>query len=441
MPSSLSRRLQAAVPSSRIGRLLRISLMAGEMAVGGAWHGAREVASGRRFDASRALLSAGNAEVLAKQLSRLRGAAMKLGQMLSIEGDQLLPPEFRQALALLRSQGYAMPLAQLNRTLGRELGAGWRRRFAWFEDEPVAAASIGQVHRAETNDGRRIALKVQYPGVARSIDSDVDNMAALLRWLDFLPVELDIAALCTEAKRQLHEEADYLAEATHVERFHDWLTDDVELVVPRVHRDFTTRRVLALDWIEAEPLESLVAQPAPQALRDRIGARIQALMFRELFEFGCMQTDPNPGNYLVERRGGRLVLLDFGATMRIDPCRVHGYRRLCAALLRDDREALRKHAIELGYARADGPAGSTQRLLDLIELVCEPLRTHGRYDFAAHGLPVRARDLGLELATMQHLPTPPAETMFLHRKLAGAFLLCASLGARVDVRSLVERHL
>ncbi|HSN73228.1 MAG TPA: AarF/ABC1/UbiB kinase family protein [Steroidobacteraceae bacterium] len=440
MASSLSRRLQAAVPSSRIGRLLRISLMAGEMAVGGALHGARAVASGRRFDASRALLSAGNAEVLARRLSKLRGAAMKLGQMLSIEGDELLPAEFRQALALLRSQGFAMPRAQLNRTLGRELGAGWRTRFAAFEDEPVAAASIGQVHRAETHDGRRIALKVQYPGVARSIDSDVDNMAALLRWLDFLPVGLDIDALCTEAKRQLHEEADYLAEATYAERFHDWLASDRDLLVPRVHRDFTTRRVLALDWLDAEPLETLCRTTTSQALRDRVGERIQGLMFRELFEFGWMQTDPNPGNYLVERASGRLVLLDFGATMRIDPSRAEGYRGICAALLRGDRDALATHAIALGYASADEHAASTRQVLELIELVCEPLRTRGRYDFAAHQLPGRARDLGLELAVQGELPAPPAETMFLHRKLAGAFLLCASLRARVDVRGLVERY-
>jgi predicted unusual protein kinase regulating ubiquinone biosynthesis (AarF/ABC1/UbiB family) len=208
--SSPTRRRQSAVPSTRLGRAVRLGLMAGEVAFEGMLGSARALAAGRRPTAAGALFSVRNAETLARRLSSLRGAAMKLGQMLSVQGDELLPPEFRQALAILRSQAYAMPIEQLRRVLGREYGAGWRDRFERFDEEPLAAASIGQVHRVVTRDGRDLVLKIQYPGVARSIDSDVDNMATLLRWLDFLPVELDIAGLSGEAKRQLKVEADYL---------------------------------------------------------------------------------------------------------------------------------------------------------------------------------------------------------------------------------------
>lgn len=432
-------RKQSSVPSTRLGRAVRLGMMAGEVALDGALSSMRQLASGRRPTAAN-WLSARNAETLARRLSTLRGAAMKLGQMLSLQED-LLPPEFRQALALLRSEGYAMPSAQLHRMLGREYGAGWQRRFDTFDDEPIAAASIGQVHRARTRDGRDLALKIQYPGVARSIDSDVDNMATLLRWLDFLPVELDVAGLAAEAKRQLKVEADYLQEADHAERFARLLRSAPGIVVPRVHRDFTTRRILALDFIDSEPLEDLAGEDVPQRTRDGIARRIEDLMFRELFEFRLMQTDPNPANYRYRRRTDSLVLLDFGSTLEIDEERVDGYREICRAVIADDRQAIHRAAIRLGYLRDDTPADSAAGVLEIIGLVCLPLAHRGAYDFGASRLAQHTLDLGVEVAFRQGLPTPPASTMFLHRKLVGTFMLCAMLRARIDVHRLVVPHL
>jgi predicted unusual protein kinase regulating ubiquinone biosynthesis (AarF/ABC1/UbiB family) len=139
------------------------------------------------------LFSGPNARRLAARLGRLRGAAMKVGQLVSLQGEDVLPPEFAQALAVLRAQATPMPLQQLRGVLGREFGKGWERRFATFDYEPVAAASIGQVHHATTPDGRDLALKIQYPGVARSITSDIDNVA-VLRLFNLLPLNLDVAA-------------------------------------------------------------------------------------------------------------------------------------------------------------------------------------------------------------------------------------------------------
>jgi len=436
-----SRRHKSSVPSTRIGRFVRMSLMAGEMALGGAVEGAKQLAAGRRLDTAAALLSTSNAELLARRLATLRGAAMKLGQMLSLQGDEILPPQFSQALAILRSQGYAMPAAQLHRVLGRELGAGWQARFASFDDEPVAAASIGQVHRATVRDGRELVLKIQYPGVARSIDSDVDNLASLLRWLDFLPVEIDVPRLTSEAKRQLHLEADYLEEARHAEHFRALLDGSADFLVPRVHRDLTTRRILALDLVEGEALDSPALTRAPQRLRNAIGRRVQALLFREFFEFRYVQTDPNPANYLYRRDHRRLALLDFGSTVALEPERADGYRAICRAIIGRDRKTLREQALRLGYLREADPEERVRDVLEIIELVCEPIRRRGPYDFAGSGLALRARDLGIDVALRRGLPAPPAETLFLHRKLVGTFLLCATLRARIDVRSLVEPFL
>lgn len=434
------RRRQSPVPSSRLGRAVRLGLMAGELAFDGALAGARQLVRGKRPSLATSWLSAANAETLARRLSTLRGAAMKLGQMLSLQ-DELLPAEFRSALAILRSQAYAMPSAQLHRVLGREYGSGWQGRFAEFEEEPLAAASIGQVHRARTRDGRELALKIQYPGVARSIDSDVENMATLLRWLGFLPVELHVAGLAAEAKRQLRVEADYLQEAGHASRFAALLADTPGVLVPRVHRDFTTRRILALDYVESEPLESLGVAEASEHTRNSLARRIEDLMFREMFEFHLMQTDPNPANYRYQADGDRLVLLDFGSTLEIDPPRVEGYRQMCRAIVAQDPDRIRDAALTLGYLRPDTPAASAEGVIEIIRLVCEPLAHRGAYDFVASQLPLKARDLGLEVAFRRGLPTPPPSTMFLHRKLVGTFLLCSMLGARIDVRRLITPYL
>ena len=235
--------------------------------------------------------------------------------------------------------------------LGREYGKGWERRFSRFDWEPVAAASIGQVHRAATPDGRDLALKIQYPGVARSIAGDVDNVAVLLRLFNLLPLELDVAGLAAEAKSQLLQEADYESEGRFLERYARLVADEPALVVPRVHWDLTTPRVMAMDFMEGEPLEALAA--APQSRRDAVGALLERLMFRELFEFRVMQTDPNFANYLYQPASGRVVLLDFGATKRFGAAFVANFARITRAVIDGDRDAVAREAIRIGYAAAD----------------------------------------------------------------------------------------
>jgi predicted unusual protein kinase regulating ubiquinone biosynthesis (AarF/ABC1/UbiB family) len=363
---------------------------------------------------------------------------MKLGQIVSLQGEDVLPPEFAQALAVLRTEAAPMPQAQLNRVLSREYGKGWETRFADFQFEPIAAASIGQVHRVRTRDGRDLALKIQYPGVARSIASDVDNVAALLRLLNLLPLEIDVGAIATEAKRQLTQEADYVQEARFLERYAQLVADEPAFVVPRVHWTLTTTRVMAMDYVEGVALETLSGLDVPQARRDAIGALLEKLLFRELFEFRVMQTDPNFANYLYQPQSGRIVLLDFGATKTFSAEFVAHYTRITRAVVDNALETVRREAVALGYVGADDPPERVQAAVEMILLVCEPLRYRGPYDFAASGLAARARDLGLELAVRRRLlRAPPPETIFLHRKLAGSFLVLARIGARVNARRLV----
>ena len=426
----------APIPQSRLGRLVSIGYAAGEMVAGAAAEGLRRVVRGEAADLGTAMFSAPNARRLAARLARLRGAAMKIGQLVSMQGEDVLPPEFAQALAVLRAQATPMPPKQVRGVLGREYGKGWEGRFASFDWEPVAAASIGQVHRATTPDGRDLALKIQYPGVARSIAGDVDNVAALLRLFNLLPPDLDVAGLAAEARRQLSQEADYVSEGRLLERYARLVADEPALLVPRVHWDLTTPRVMAMDFVEGEPLDAL--ESAPQARRDAVGALLERLLFRELFEFRVMQTDPNFSNYLYQPASRRVVLLDFGATQRFGAGFVANYVRITRAVIDGDRDAVAREAIRIGYAAADDSPERLQAMVDIIFLVCEPLRHRGRYDFPQSDLPSRVRDLGLDLAFRRGLVrSPPPETIFLHRKLVGSFLLLARIGARVDARGLV----
>ncbi len=434
---------KSRVPTTRFGRLARLGFTAGELAVGGMAEQMRRFAGSGSADISSVFLTTSNARKLASRLAGMRGAAMKMGQMLSMESADFLPREFADALAILRGSADTMPLSQIKRILGREYGKGWQSRFLDFNFEPIAAASIGQVHRVVTWDGRELALKIQYPGVAKSINSDVDNMAMLMRMINLLPVEIDISGIVKEAKRQLHQEADYTVESQYLKDYRKLVEDEPRFVVPRVHDDLTTTRILAMDYVEGEALESLAGDEVSQELKDSIGSLLEHLLFRELFEFRTMQSDPNFANYLYQPDTGRIVLLDFGSTVTFDEVFTRRYAKIARALIDGDDVALRRLAEQMGYLRPDNSEEYVERVLDIIRLVSEPVTQGGVYDFAASDVFARGRDAGLEMIfnDMSEYRVPPPETMFLHRKIVGSFMLCSRIGARINVRELIEPFL
>ena len=434
------KRRHRAIPSSRAARLGAFGRLAGGVASGMLGEGARRLARGERPRMRDLVLTPGNGGQLADRLSHLRGAAMKLGQMISMDAGDLLPPELAAILAQLRSQAHRMPPEQLRRVLDSEWGPDWRRRFARFNATPIAAASIGQVHRATLPDGRELAIKVQYPGVRESIDSDVDNVATLLRVSGVLPRELDLAPLLTEAKRQLHEEADYEREAAQMTRFADWLDGHADYVVPRPLPELTTARVLAMDFIDGIPIEALA--DAPQEQRDAAMRDLMALVLREMFEFGAMQTDPNFANYRFQPDTGRLVLLDFGAARDVDPATAQGYRSLLSAGLSGDRDAVREAARAAGFLGEAAVARHRPLVDRMIDIVVTEMNRPGPFDFGDRGFVEVLREQGMEMAADRstwHIP--PVETLFVQRKVSGTALLAARLEARVDVRQLVRPYL
>ena len=428
------------MPSGRLARLGTFGRLAGGVAGGMLAEGARRLAAGDRPRLGDLVLTPANAGRVADRLSHLRGAAMKLGQMISMDAGDLLPPELSTILARLRNQAYRMPPQQLDKVLRAEWGVEWRRRFTRFEASPIAAASIGQVHRATLPDGRVLAVKVQYPGVAESIDADIDNVAALLRVSRLLPPSLDLAPLLAEAKRQLRDEADYVREGEQMRAYRARLADDGRYVVPELDDALTTRRVLAMSFVSGVPVESLT--DADQAVRDEAMTMLVSLVLRELFQFGVMQTDPNFANYRWQPDSKRLVLLDFGATRTVPIATADAYRKLIEAGLARDLDRVRDIAVETGLLGAEAAANHRPAIDRIVAAIDAAISRPGPFDFGDRAfVPVVREEARGLLDDRASWHVPDVETLFVQRKVSGTALLAARLKARVDVRDLAARSI
>jgi len=383
-------------------------------------------------------MTPGNMRRLANELSRMRGAAMKLGQLISMDAGEVLPPELAEIMARLRDQAHFMPPKQLKQVLTSNWGPHWLRSFARFDVHPIAAASIGQVHRASLGDGRDVAIKVQYPDIARSIDSDIANVGALIRMSGLLPAGFDLAPYMEEARTQLHEETDYVREGAHLRQFAGLLKDSDTFMLPEFQEDWSTPEILTMTYLRGDPVES--AADAPQAERNRLAAALIDLTLREVFEFGVMQSDPNFANYRVDPATGKIILLDFGATRHLDPAMAEGYRHLMRAGLAGDAAALRRAAMELRFI--DGGGAFDDRILAMIGTVFDAIRDRNDFDFTDTTMSRTLNVQGAAAVEAGYVPPPlPMDVLYLQRKFGGMFLLGSRLGAVLPVAELIRRYL
>lgn len=435
-----SGRRSKAVPTTRVGRFAKVARLAGGVAGGMLAEGARQFRAGNRPSKRDLMLTPGNARRVTKQLSEMRGAAMKLGQILSMDSGDLLPKELTDILASLRSDATSMPEEQLDQSMRKAYGKDWESQFKIFDRYPIAAASIGQVHRAVTHDDREIALKIQYPGVGDSIASDVDNIASVLRISGLLPTDVDLQPLLDDAKSQLEDEANYLKEARFLERFYAVLGDDERFILPELVKEFTRRNVLAMTYVAGGPIDAITRRP--QKERDRVMTALLDLMLTELFELRLVQTDPNFANYQYRWSTGGIVLLDFGATREFKARFCNNYRKLAGAAVRGDRAAMELAAEKVGYSMGDEDSRYRELVLELLMLALEPLRYDGDYDFGESTMPKRLAELGhnaTKHADFWH--APPTDVVYFHRKLGGMFMLASRMQARVNVFQLMQKWL
>ncbi|HHF0484020.1 AarF/ABC1/UbiB kinase family protein [Vibrio sp. ArtGut-C1] len=431
---------ERSLPTHRISRFSKFASLATRVAGNVIAEGTKQIAKGNKPKAKDLLLTPQNIARLTDQLAHLRGAAMKLGQMLSMDAGDVLEPELADILSRLRSDADPMPAKQLNAVMESSLGTNWKAEFLSFNFKPIASASIGQVHQAYSDAGDNLAVKVQYPGIRKSIDSDVDNVGTLLKVVGLIPESVDYKGLLEEAKKQLHDEADYAREAQFAIRYHDALKEHPHFVVPKIHTESCSDSVLAMEFIDGVPIEHI--EHYDQSTRDFVMHSLLELLFRELFEFKMVQTDPNFANYLYIESTRQIGLLDFGATREYSERFSAGYRKAFASVMNNDEQGLNDALEQIGFFSQTILPDQRQAILDLVKMACEPMLVDEPYDFKASGLAQKLREAGTILSMEQeYWHTPPADALFLHRKIGGMYLLAARIGAKVNIRQLVQPYL
>ncbi|KAL7625019.1 hypothetical protein AAE478_004233 [Parahypoxylon ruwenzoriense] len=428
---------ESKVPATRLSRLWNYGGLAAGMLGGAISEGLRRRLGGG--GEGSVLLSSGNMERLVSKLSRMRGAALKLGQVMSFQDSKMLPAPIREVLQRVQDRADYMPAWQRDRVLASSLGADWRDLFGEFEDKPIAAASIGQVHRATLKaTGDQVAVKIQFPGVADSINSDLDNLSMFLSVSEMLPKGLYLNKTIDNARMELGWECDYEREAACGQRYRELLADEPDVfTVPRIFEEASGKHVLTMEFMSGVGVTRNAS--FTQAQRDWIGTQILRLCLREITEFRFMQTDPNWTNFLYNASTHKLELLDFGASREFPPRFVALYVGLLAAAARSDRGAIKELSEQLGYLTGHESSAMLDAHTASILTLAEPFLDSAPavYDFKGQTITERVKEL-IPVMLYERLSPPPQETYSLHRKMSGAFLLCARLGSKVPCRELFE---
>ncbi|HRK06850.1 MAG TPA: AarF/ABC1/UbiB kinase family protein [Pseudobdellovibrionaceae bacterium] len=400
------------------------------------------------------------AEQMSKELGALKGSAMKVGQMLSIYGEQFLPEEVNLVLKRLQCSAPSLAWSEIEPQLQQELGESLKQLSV--DQQPRACASIGQVHRAhELASGRQLALKVQYPQMDRAVRADLKVLKVLIGMARALGQAPNLNHLIDEVEALLAQELDYLQEAEHAERFHEQIQLNPRLknsfVVPHVHRQFTTSRVLCMDWVDGERFDSMAIAELPEARRTDLAHALIELYLFELFDFGRLQTDAHIGNFRVilktqPHETDRIALFDFGATRELGPEFMKSYKRMVKGALYEQREEVLAGGLACGFLREDDPPLVRDEFFKLCQLVLEPFRGGDRpavsnepanepYDWKSSDLPQRLADQLAAVIAAREFRLPPTEVIFIDRKASGLYALLSTLGARTQARPLLERAL
>ncbi len=381
---------------------------------------------------------AATAERVAKTMGEMKGAVMKIGQLISFVDMDLVPEAYRDALAMLQADAPPMSTEAAGDVIEAELGARPEDVFAWFSPLPIAAASIGQVHMARLEDGTELAVKVQYPGIAEAIDADLRNGALLSVMVSVaqtllrdLVAQVDAKAIVEEIKERVTEELDYRIELENQQAFLDIYRGHPSIHIPEVVPELSTRRVLTMEYVDA--MRWTAAMQAPKDQRDAWGVTINRFVFGSMYDHHLFNADPHPGNYLFHE-DGRVTFLDFGCVKRWDASWVEAWDRLFQAVIVGERDEIVAATVGTGMLKdASG--------IDVDELVAMARRTYWprlapqpftyTKEWAA-SLVSDLMDLRLGDRAMNRAVNLPKDTVFLLRINAGLVSVLAGLGATID---------
>jgi ubiquinone biosynthesis protein len=379
-----------------------------------------------------------NAQRIVEGSAQLRGAFLKLIQMLSMRHD-LLPGEALDVLKATQSNVPPMSYPMIAEQIRKELGGRPDQLFRNFDQTAFAAASLGQVHRAKLKDGRDVAVKVQYPGVESTVNQDLKNLKILLKTLgslarDVMRQKVDVNTIYGELEVRLKEELDYYLEARNMTEYGKFFADDPDIIVPMVVKDLSSRRVLTMTFIDGYPLMDVLGTEVEVDLRRWVARKCSEFAWRQVLEFGSLHTDFHPGNYLVTYHP-KMGVLDFGSIRRFSEPVRKGYLQVSQAILDEDDKALAAGLVKLGYIdRAQDP----KPMLKVIRILFEPMYTRGGFDPTSYDTVKKAQQVG-ELALENKLYKSPDHSVFLLRALVGLEGIIMRLAVKDDYRSIFER--
>ena len=395
---------------------------------------------------------------IAEELGKLKGSVMKAGQMLSIYGEHFLPPEVNKVLKTLQSDSRPVVWSEMEKVLHRQLGAD-KLSMLSISKEPIAAASMGQVYLGTIKKNKRqVAIKIQYPGVDKAIDSDLKSLKSILSISNLVPMGPSFEEVFKEIRMMLHHEADYSRELEMFQFYHQQLSGDERYVVPEVYPEFSSKRVLTMSFEQGAPVDGKEVLELDSKRRNRIAAATMDLMFKEIFEWRIVQTDPHFGNYKIRlskdsQTPDKIILLDFGAVRKFPKKYIQPFAKLVKSSLEQDVEKNIDAGRALGFLREK----DNEDVLSLFSKICFTAIEAFNEEFASPSLDGseegpnpylwgetdiidRLTELAKNAVFTFKLRTPPREAIFLDRKMIGMYTFMTQLKLRMGPRKLLQKY-
>lgn len=412
----------------------------------------------------KAILSK-QAQYLTEEIGKLKGSVVKVGQMLALWGEHFLPEEVTDALHALEDDTTALAWPTIEQVLRERLGERTLLELN-IDPTPIGSASLGQVHRATIKStGEQICLKIQYPGVAEAIDSDLDAIHQILKFSRLVPVTEELKAWLDEVRAMMKREVDYTLELASTERFKERLAADSRFIVPKVYPAYSGPKILATSYEPGERLNSETCISLPAERRNKIAAACLDLCWREVFLWGEMQTDPNFGNYFIRLSTGdttnteeiedKVVLLDFGAVRAFPPHVLEPGKHLIKGAYLKEVELVKQAMLKLDFVPDTTPNKVFASFAKLCFLAMEPFHPHKTatasddsqafpqqpYDWERSDLINRIMLQATKSALSRYFSVPPKEFMFLSRKIIGAYTLMTILKATIDGQAILHNYI
>jgi predicted unusual protein kinase regulating ubiquinone biosynthesis (AarF/ABC1/UbiB family) len=368
--------------------------------------------------------------------SKMRGAAMKLGQMLSYLGD-VLPPEAKKLLSVLQRDAPPMPWEQIRDQFFDAFGREPEEVFASFSHQPIASASIGQVHRATLHDGTPVAVKIQYPGIEEAMQADLKNGQFLGLFQQLIFFRTDTKAILRELEERFLDECNYLQEAAYQKEYARLLAGHPWIVVPEVHEEWTTKQILTTTYYEGKGFYEWLQSKPDAEVRDRVTRLFYRFYLGSFYLDGLFHCDPHPGNYSF-LEDGRVVFFDYGCTRRFPEERRKLWVRMCRAVYRDKEEEMRELAYQVGFLK-EGASCDWAAFRELMRYLYEPYLINEPFAFSRHKPHETFRKMFLDNPNLFKL-NMPADAVFLNRIGFGLVSLLAEMETSLNCYEYAENY-